>query len=76
MRIARVADATVVMHIHTDAETIVALPANLSEQDILELASLVLSSDEFQKLTDELRNDAQPARRRSAGAAGDVQGAA
>jgi hypothetical protein len=56
MRIARLADVPVVMHIHSEAETIVALPASLSEQDILELASLVLSSDEFKKLTDELGN--------------------
>jgi hypothetical protein len=59
MRIARLADIPVVMHIHTDDETILALPASLSEQDILELASLVLSSDEFKKLTDELPNHVQ-----------------
>lgn len=60
MRIARQADIAVVVHIHTDDETVVALPASLSIQDTLELASLVLSSDEFEKLNDELRNQVEP----------------
>lgn len=53
MRIAHLADISAVIHIHSPDEIIVALPADLSRQDILGLASLILSSEEYEKLAAE-----------------------
>jgi hypothetical protein len=57
MRIAHLADFPAVMHIQRNGESIIALPSDLSNEDILELASLVLSSEEFAELAGQLPGD-------------------
>jgi len=54
MRIFRWADVPVVVHIRRDDEVLVGVPARLSESDILDLASVVLSEDEFAELAGSL----------------------
>lgn len=54
MRITRLADIPVVMHIRDHGDTVVAVPSRLSDHDILNLASLVLSSEEYAELADQL----------------------
>lgn len=54
MRITRLADIPVVMHIRDHGDTIVAVPEQLSDHDILTLARLVLTSDELEELTGRL----------------------
>jgi hypothetical protein len=50
MRIIRLADARVVVHIRRRNEVLVAVPARLTESDILAMASLVLTGEEFAEL--------------------------
>jgi hypothetical protein len=57
MRIAHLDDVPVVMHVRHDDETIIALPEGLSTQDILDLASLVLTCEEYAKLAAALPTD-------------------
>jgi hypothetical protein len=47
MRIVRAGELPVVVRIARHGETIVAIPARLSVPDLLSLASLVLSGDEY-----------------------------
>ena len=50
MRLIRLAHEPVVVHIRHHDEILVAVPTRLSESDILAMASLVLSGDEFAEL--------------------------
>jgi hypothetical protein len=54
MRVIRLADVLVVVHIRRHDEVLVAVPTRLSESDILAMASLVLSGDEFAELAGSL----------------------
>lgn len=60
MRITHLADVPVVMHVRRDDETIIALPDGLSTNDILDLARLVLTRDEYAELSAELVVDSRP----------------
>ncbi len=64
MRIARLAEITVVMRIRDHGDTVVAVPERLSDHDILNLASLVLSSAEFSELSDSLDESRERRRER------------
>jgi hypothetical protein len=54
MRLIRLADTPVVVHIRRQDDVLVAVPARLSESDILTMASLVLSEDEYAELSTSL----------------------
>jgi hypothetical protein len=56
MRVVRLGDddVPVVVHIRRHNEVLVAIPARLPETDILSIASLLLSDDEFAELASEL----------------------
>jgi hypothetical protein len=62
MRVVRLADAPVVVHIRHDDDVLVGVPAQLSEDDILAMASVVLTEDEFAELAGSLgrRHGNQP----------------
>jgi hypothetical protein len=61
MRVVRLANSTVVFQNRHNVEVVVALPARLSESDILAMASLVLSGDEFAELAGSLVRSPDPA---------------
>ena len=58
MRIIRLADIPVVVHIRHHDEVCVAVPARVPETDVLAMASLILSDDEFAELTKALTEEA------------------
>jgi hypothetical protein len=64
MRIFRLADLPVMVHIQRHDEVLVAVPTRLPEDDILAMASVVLSGDEFAELAGSLirGHDSRPAR--------------
>jgi len=57
MRLIRLADTPVVVHIRHKDDVLVAVPARLSESDILTMASLILSEDEYAELSTSLTSD-------------------
>lgn len=54
MRVIRLADLPVMVHIQRHDEVLVAVPTRLPEADILDMASVVLSGDEFAELAGSL----------------------
>ncbi|SCL35904.1 hypothetical protein GA0070624_5396 [Micromonospora rhizosphaerae] len=54
MRVIRLADLPVMVHIRRRDEVLVAVPVRLPEDDILAIASVVLSGDEFAELAGSL----------------------
>jgi hypothetical protein len=54
MRVIRLAEADVVVHVRRSNEVLVAVPARLSESDVLAMASLLLTDDEFAELAGRL----------------------
>jgi hypothetical protein len=64
MRVIRLADLPVMVHIRRPDEVLVAVPTRLPEDDILAMASVVMSRDEFAELAGSLvrGHDSRPAR--------------
>ena len=60
MRVVRLADACVVVCIRRRNEVLVAVPARLSESDILAMASLMLTDEEYAELTGSLGRAREP----------------
>jgi hypothetical protein len=58
MRIIRLADIPVVVHIRYHGEVCIAVPALVPNTDVLAMASLILSDDEFAELTKSLMEEA------------------
>jgi hypothetical protein len=54
MRVVRLADAPVVVHVRRNDDVVVGVPDRLSEGDILAMASVVLTEDEFAELAGSL----------------------
>jgi hypothetical protein len=54
MRVLRTIELPVVIRVETPQEVVVALPRSEPAEDVLTLASLVLSSEEFEELRDNL----------------------
>jgi hypothetical protein len=62
VRILRTVDLPVIVRVCRRGETLVAVPAGLAMPDILALASVVLTGDEFAELSRQLSPLAQPVR--------------
>jgi hypothetical protein len=54
MRVVRLADVPVVVHVRRNDDVVVGVPDRLSEGDILAMASVVLTEDEFAELAGSL----------------------
>ncbi|HEU5107428.1 MAG TPA: hypothetical protein VFT95_02520 [Micromonosporaceae bacterium] len=56
MRVVRLNRLPIVIRVQTPSEVVVALPRAESADQVLKLASLVLSSEEFEELRDAFQN--------------------